>query len=105
MRYLVPARLLLFYLPFTLCFIIPNLIKLAPWVWDNIKVIFYWYVASVPLVALLVSVSGAGRFWVRSVAGRSGRRLTLAGALDVWRVSSRRGRVQNLTATESRLPR
>ncbi|HEX8921715.1 MAG TPA: hypothetical protein VF766_09570, partial [Pyrinomonadaceae bacterium] len=38
-KFLVSRRLLLFYLPFTLCFIIPNLIKLAPWVWDNIKVI------------------------------------------------------------------
>ncbi|HKQ53157.1 MAG TPA: hypothetical protein VJT74_12360, partial [Pyrinomonadaceae bacterium] len=52
-RPLVPRPLLLFYLPFTLCFIVPNLIKLAPWVWDNIKVIYYWFLASVPLVALL----------------------------------------------------
>ncbi|HKY43229.1 MAG TPA: hypothetical protein VJM50_09040, partial [Pyrinomonadaceae bacterium] len=28
--YVVPRRLLLFYLPFTLCFIIPNFIKMAP---------------------------------------------------------------------------
>ena len=48
---LVPRPLLLFYLPFTLCFVVPNLIKLAPWVWDNIKVIYYWFLASVPLVA------------------------------------------------------
>ena len=36
--YLVGKRLLLFYLPFTLCFIIPNFVKMAPWIWDNIKV-------------------------------------------------------------------
>lgn len=52
---IVPSLLLLFYLPFTIWFILPNVIKLAPWVWDNIKVIFYWYVASVPLVALLLA--------------------------------------------------
>src|SRR5216683_1374850 len=52
---LVSKRLLLFYLPFTLCFLIPNLIKMAPWIWDNIKVLFYWWLASAPLVALLLA--------------------------------------------------
>ena len=54
-NYLIPRRLLVYYLPFTLCFIIPNLIKLAPWVWDNIKVLYYWWLASAPLVALLLA--------------------------------------------------
>src|SRR5205085_2157617 len=44
----------LFYLPFTLCFIIANVTKVSPYLWDNIKVLFYWYVASTPLVALLL---------------------------------------------------
>ena len=44
-NYLVPRRLLLFYLPFTLCFIVPNFVKLAPWVWDNVKMFFYWWIA------------------------------------------------------------
>ncbi len=52
---LVSRRLLLFYLPFTLCFIVPNLVKMAPWVWDNIKVLFYWWLASAPIVALLLA--------------------------------------------------
>ena len=52
--YLVPRRVLLFYLPFTLCFIVPNFVKMAPWIWDNIKVLFYWWLASAPLVALLL---------------------------------------------------
>src|SRR6185503_20170308 len=34
--YLVGKRVLLFYLPFTLCFIVPNFLKMAPWIWDNI---------------------------------------------------------------------
>ncbi|HYX41665.1 MAG TPA: hypothetical protein VE821_08210, partial [Pyrinomonadaceae bacterium] len=50
----VPKRLLLFYLPFTLCFIISNVAKVSPYIWDNIKVLFYWYIASTPLVALLL---------------------------------------------------
>jgi len=85
--YLVPKRLLLFYLPFTLCFIIPNLIKMAPWIWDNIKVLYYWWLASAPIVALLLA-----RLWHQ----RGTRRLlavvlfvcvTLAGALDVASIS------------------
>ncbi len=83
---IVPRRLLLFYLPFTLLFIICNAAKISPWVWDNIKVLFYWYVASVPLVALLLA-----RLWRAGLATRAAAValiicLTLAGALDVWRV-------------------
>ncbi|MDT4897087.1 MAG: hypothetical protein QOH25_2164 [Acidobacteriota bacterium] len=88
-KYLVSRRLLLFYLPFTLCFIIPNLIKLAPWVWDNIKVIYYWFIASVPLVALLLARLMRGRWWLRVAAVALLLTLTLAGALDVWSVASR----------------
>jgi hypothetical protein len=84
----VPKRLLLFYLPFTLCFVISNAGKISPWVWDNIKVIFYWYLASVPLVALLLA-----RLWRLHSAARIAAivlllGLTLAGSLDVWRVVS-----------------
>ena len=86
---LVERRLLLFYLPFTLCFVIPNLIKLAPWVWDNIKVLFYWYIASVPLVALvLVRLWRGATAVTRALAVALFVSLTLAGALDVWRVVS-----------------
>jgi hypothetical protein len=87
--YLVPKRLLLFYLPFTLCFIVPNLVKMAPWIWDNIKVLYYWWLASAPIVALLLA-----RLWHQ---GRTRRLLavvlfgcvTLAGALDVAGISLR----------------
>jgi hypothetical protein len=88
-RPLVPRRLLIFYLPFTLLFVICNVAKISPWVWDNIKVLFYWYVASVPLVALLLA-----RLWRMNWGARFGAAalvfvLTAAGALDVWRVVSR----------------
>jgi len=29
---------LYFYLPFLFCFVVANLVKLAPWEWDNIKI-------------------------------------------------------------------
>jgi hypothetical protein len=83
---LITRGLLLFYLPFTLFFIIPNMVRLAPWVWDNNKVIFYWYVMSAPLVALLLVELWRTNVALRVVAAALFVSLTLAGALDVWRV-------------------
>jgi hypothetical protein len=87
--YVVGKRLLLFYLPFTLCFIIPNFVKMAPWIWDNIKVLYYWWLASSPLVALLLA-----RLWQQGVIRRTTAALlfvcvTLAGALDVAAIALR----------------
>jgi hypothetical protein len=79
----ISRRLLTFYLPFTLCFLVPNVVKLAPWVWDNIKVLYYWWLASAPLVALLLV-----RLWRqgnlrRVVAFALFVCVILAGSLDV----------------------
>jgi len=87
--YLINKRLLFFYLPFTLCFIVPNFLKMAPWIWDNIKVLFYWWVASAPIVALLLS-----RLWKDNIIRRTAAivlfaSLTLAGALDVAGIALR----------------
>ena len=85
----LPRKLLLFYAPFVLCFIVPNLVRLAPWVWDNIKVLIYWYVASIPLVAWLLA-----QLWQRSkvafyLVPILILTLTFAGWLDVWRTATR----------------
>src|SRR5215213_4938842 len=92
--YLVPKRLLLFYLPFTLCFIVPNVLKMAPWIWDNIKVLYYWWLASAPLVALLLA-----RLWQqgrirRIIAAILFVCVTLAGALDVAGIAFRSAKYQ-----------
>ena len=92
--YLVSRKLLLFYLPFTLCFIIPNLIKFAPWIWDNIKILFYWWVASAPLVALLIAKLWEGSRFSRVMAATLFVMLTLAGGLDVFALASRQGEYQ-----------
>jgi len=89
---LVSRRLLVFFLPFTLCFIIPNVLKMAPWIWDNIKVLFYWWLASAPLVALLLA-----RLWrqgglKRAIAVALFTCVTLAGALDVAAIVLRSSR-------------
>ena len=92
--YLVSRRLLFFFLPFTLCFIIPNLVKLAPWIWDNIKVIFYWWIASAPIVALLLARLWEDKTWNRALAGGLFVALTFAGALDVFALVTSQGEYQ-----------
>jgi hypothetical protein len=92
--YAVSRRLALFYAPFALFFIVPNLLKLSPWIWDNIKFLFYWYVASAPLVAFLLARlwrHGSRRRWLAAgllVA------LTLSGGLDVLRVITGASEIQ-----------
>src|SRR6185295_12725223 len=87
--YLVPRRLLLFYLPFTLCFITPNFVKMAPWIWDNIKVLYYWWLASAPLVALLLAKLWQQGNVRRVIAVVLFVCVTLAGALDVAGIAFR----------------
>ena len=81
--YLVSKRLLLFYLPFTLCFIVPNVLKMAPWIWDNIKVLFYWWLGSAPIVALLLARLWKKGLVLKVVALLLFASITFAGALDV----------------------
>lgn len=87
--YLINRRLLLFYLPFVLCFVVPNFLKMAPWIWDNIKVLFYWWVASAPIVALLLSKLWKDNLIRRGVAVLLFVCLTLAGGLDVASIALR----------------
>ncbi len=80
---LIPNRLLVFLLPFTLCFIVPNVLKMAPWIWDNIKVLFYWWLALAPLVAALIARLWRQALPLKVVAAALFVCITLAGALDV----------------------
>jgi hypothetical protein len=87
--YVVPRRVLLFYLPFTLCFIIPNFVKMAPWIWDNIKVLYYWWLASAPIVALLLAKLWRQHWPRRLLAVVLFVTVTLSGALDVAGIALR----------------
>ena len=81
--------LLLFSAVFVVWFIVPNVFKLAPWIWDNIKVLIYWFVGLTPLVALgLAAAFRRGTAW-RAGAVAALLVMTLAGGLDVWRAVSR----------------
>ncbi|MDQ3179401.1 MAG: hypothetical protein M3Q33_02655 [Acidobacteriota bacterium] len=79
-------KLLLFYTPFVILFIIANSAKLAPWEWDNIKVLIYWFVGSIPFVAFVLVWIWNKNIFFKFVAAVCLLVLTLAGALDVWRV-------------------
>ena len=83
----LPRKLLLFSLPFLMWFLAPNVFRLAPWLWDNIKVLAYWWLGSVPIVALVLA-----RLWASRPVARIGAVvlsvvLMSAGALDVLRAS------------------
>jgi hypothetical protein len=82
--YLIKRKLLLFYLPFTLCFFVPNFVKLAPWVWDNIKMLFYWWIVSAPIVALLLARLWEQHIGQKVLAASLFVMLALAGTLDIF---------------------
>ncbi len=86
-RPLLPRKLLLFSLPFLLWFLVPNVLRVAPWLWDNIKVLTYWWLGAVPLVALVLAA-----VWRSGAVGRLGAVaaavvLMASGALDVARAT------------------
>ncbi|MDX1931957.1 MAG: hypothetical protein SFU56_05070 [Capsulimonadales bacterium] len=87
----VPNALRRFYPPFLLFFIAPNIVRFAPWEWDSIKVLYVWFLASVPPVAwMLVRLSRARSFGGKPVAAVAFLFLTFSGSLDVFRTASGR---------------
>ena len=87
-RPLLSRRLLRFYAPFLFCFLAPNVLRLSPWLWDNVKFMVFWHVASAALVALALRRLwdlGAGR---RALSSLLFAILVLAGAHDVYRVAA-----------------
>ena len=80
--------LLLFYIPFAFLFVLANVVKLAPWEWDNIKVLIYWMAGSIPFV-----VFGIAWMWRQNALGKVGSVIAIfaliaSGGLDVWRTVS-----------------
>ena len=87
------SSLLMFYLPFAFLFLVSNSAKLAPWEWDNIKVLIYWFVGSIPFVAFAVSRMWRKTSALKVVAACCFLILIFSGALDVWRTAS--GQIKN----------
>ena len=92
----VPAAktLLLFYLPFVAVFVVSNVAKLAPWEWDNIKVLIYWFVGSVPFIAYAIAWAWKDGTAFKIAAGAAFVILTFAGGLDVWRTASGQNKIK-----------
>ena len=91
-RPLMDSRLRFYYLPFPLLFLLPNLFRFAPWVWDNIKILIYFFLGSAPLVALLIALLWSAER--RPLLGKIAAMtllflLCISGAVDVWRIGSR----------------
>ena len=110
--WIASRSLLLFTAAFLAWFIVPNVMKLAPWVWDNIKVLFYWFVGFVPLVALLIArllkwaapESGRRDHAGRADPGRRPRRLAgRVGPDRIPGVRPRRDRVRRAIIRKRRL--
>ena len=81
----LPRKLLLYCLPFLAWFVAANVFRLAPWLWDNIKVLIYWWLGSLPIVALVLA-----RLWASRRAAKVGAVilafvLMAAGGLDIAR--------------------
>lgn len=81
-------NLLLFYLPFFFLFILANSAKLAPWEWDNIKILIYWFAGSLPLVSLALAWAWKKNRGLRLLAVVCFALMIIAGSLDVWRTVS-----------------
>lgn len=91
------VTLLKLYLPFFgVCFVAPNLFKLAPWSWDNIKLFQAWWIVSTPFVAWALVQMWQNRSayfrWWRALASVCLFALLASGTLDAWRGLSARER-------------
>lgn len=92
-----------FYLPFLFCFVVSNVMRLAPWQWDNIKVLIYWFIGSLPFAAValvwifnknnLLKFAAVGCFIV----------LIFSGALDVYHTTSRQINMKVFSADDVRI--
>lgn len=100
---LIPRKLKLFYLPFLLLFFVANFLKLAPWEWDNIKVFAYWYLFSVPLVAVFLVYLWRKHSALKVAAVALLFSLLASGVLDNWRMISGANNLQVFDETALRM--
>lgn len=68
----------------TVGFVMPNLFRFAPWVWDNNKILIYWFMVASPFAALGLAHLWRARCWRRGLAVFLFWTMTFAGALDIW---------------------
>ncbi|HQU83076.1 MAG TPA: hypothetical protein PKY59_08135 [Pyrinomonadaceae bacterium] len=81
-------ELLIFLLPFLFLFLVSNIAKFAPWEWDNIKILIYWFVGALPIVSLVLAWSWNQNIILKIASVVCLILLTFSGALDVWKTAS-----------------
>lgn len=92
-----------FYLPFLFCFVVSNVMRLAPWQWDNIKVLIYWFIGSLPFAAIgLVWLFNKNNL-LKIVAVGSFIILIFSGALSVYQTASRQIKINVFSADDVRI--
>ena len=75
------------FAPMWLWFVVPNLIVLQPWIWDNTKFFVFWaLLGSIVVGGVLAHLLGAGRLQA-TIAVVALILLCLSGALDLYRAS------------------
>jgi hypothetical protein len=83
-----------FYAPFGAWFVLANLFQMAPWLWDNIKILFPWFLLSAPWVAERVVRLRLPWAVLCTVL------LCLSGTMDVWRIVSHAGELRLFTGAD-----
>jgi hypothetical protein len=96
-------RLLMFYIPFLAIFLVSNIAKLAPWEWDNIKLLIYWFVGSLPLIAYAIAWAWRKGSVLTFAAGAVFAVLIAAGGLDVFRTITGQNKIQVFDADAVRV--
>jgi hypothetical protein len=81
-------RLRQFASPFLVLFIIANVAKLAPWPWDNIKVLIYCFIGALPFATMTLSWMWRKGKYISAFVAIIFVSLIFSGALDVWRTVS-----------------
>lgn len=85
----LPGRARLFTAACLACLALRLGFTLTPWAWDANRMLIYWLVGSVPLVAAyLVGLFGCGHLFHRLTTAAVLASLLLSGALDLWRAAT-----------------
>jgi hypothetical protein len=82
---LLSRRIVLYSLPFMVWFAVANVFKLAPWPWDNIKILAYWWLGGALVIAILLAFLWQRGRATQYLAVALTMVLVAAGALDVAR--------------------
>jgi hypothetical protein len=83
-----PLQLGFYSLPFLILFLLPNLVLFAPWNWDNIKILIYWFLGVTPIAACAMTYLYENRRY--KITTRIGFfiimvLLTISGAIDIFK--------------------